>query len=53
MAGDDGIPVQWNCQALPSPVVADLQRLDLHFRDDTRSTNPPVLHLKELFVSEN
>lgn len=37
--------------ALRSSVVADLQRLDLHHRDYTRSANPPVLHRKELFVA--
>ena len=39
--------------ALRSAVVADLKRLDLHFRDYTRSSNPPVLHRKELFVAED
>lgn len=37
--------------ALRTTIVADLQRLDLHFRDYTRSGNPPVLHRKELFVA--
>ncbi|MDD9989846.1 MAG: DNA phosphorothioation-associated putative methyltransferase [Spirochaetaceae bacterium] len=36
--------------ALLTAVVADLRRLHLHFRDYTRSSNPPVLHRKELFV---
>ena len=31
--------------ALRSTIVADLERLDLHFRDYTRSANPPVLHV--------
>ena len=39
--------------ALRSAIVADLRRLDLHFRDYTRSANPPVLHRKELFVAED
>ena len=39
--------------ALRSAIVADLKRLDLHFRDYTRSPNPPVLHRKELFVAED
>ena len=39
--------------ALQSAVIADLKRLDLHFRDYTRSPNPPVLHRKELFVADN
>ena len=39
--------------ALRSVVVADLKRLDLHFRDYTSSTNPPVLHRKELFVADD
>ena len=38
---------------LRSAVVADLKRLDLHFRDYTRSSNPPVLHRKELFVADD
>ena len=38
---------------LRTAVVADLKRLDLHFRDYTRSPNPPVLHRKELFVAED
>ena len=33
-------------------VVADLHRLDLQFRDYTRSDNPPVLHRKELLVAD-
>ena len=39
--------------ALRSAVVADLKRLHLHFRDYTRSSNPPVLHRKELFVADD
>ena len=39
--------------SLRSAVVADLKRLDLHFRDYTRSSNPPVLHRKELFVADD
>ncbi|MYD85200.1 MAG: DNA phosphorothioation-associated putative methyltransferase [Acidobacteria bacterium] len=39
--------------ALRSAIVADLKRLDLHFRDYTRSANPPVLHRKELFVADD
>ena len=39
--------------ALRSAVVADLKRLDLQFRDYTSSTNPPVLHRKELFVADD
>ena len=39
--------------ALQSAVVADLKRLDLHFHDYTRSSNPPVLHRKELFVTDD
>lgn len=37
--------------ALQNAVVADLARLDLYFRDYTRSASPPVLHRKELFVA--
>ena len=36
--------------ALQHTIIADLKRLDLQFRDYTRSPNPPVLHRKELFV---
>ena len=36
---------------LQTVIVADLTRLDLYFRDYTRSTSPPVLHRKELFVA--
>ena len=36
---------------LRSAVIADLKRLDIHFRDYTHSSNPPVLHRKELFVA--
>ena len=38
---------------LRSALVADLKRLDLHFRDYTCSANPPVLHRKELFVPKD
>ena len=38
---------------LQTAVIADLKRLDLHFRDYTRSANPPVLHRKELFVADD
>ena len=36
---------------LRSAVVADLKRLNIHYRDYTRTANPPVMHRKELFVS--
>ena len=39
--------------ALRSAVVADLNRLDLHFHDYLHSSNPPVLHRKELFVADD
>ena len=39
--------------ALQTSIIADLKRLDLHFRDYTRSSNPPVLHRKELFVAND
>ena len=39
--------------ALRSAVVTDLKRLDLRFRDYTRSPNPPILHRKELFVPDD
>ncbi len=39
--------------ALRTSIVADLQRLRLHFRDYTRSPNPPVLHRKERFVADD
>ena len=39
--------------ALQSAIVADLKRLDLHFRDYIHSSNPPILHRKELFVGED
>ena len=39
--------------ALRSAIVADLKRLDLHFRDYTGFANPPVLHRKELFVASD
>ena len=39
--------------ALQGAVVADMKRLDLQFRDYTRSDNPPVLHRKELFVADD
>ena len=38
---------------LQTSTIADLNRLDLHFRDYTRSSNPPVLHRKELFVTDD
>ena len=38
--------------ALQTSIIADLERLDIHFRDYTRSSNPPVLHRKELFVHD-
>ena len=38
---------------LRSAVVADLGRLDLRFRDYTRSANPPILHRKELVVTDD
>ena len=37
--------------ALQSSILADLKGLRLHFRDYTRSANPPVLHRKERFVA--
>ena len=39
--------------ALQTAIIADLRRLDLHFRDYTHSSNPPVLHRKELFVTDD
>ena len=39
--------------ALRSAVVADLKRLDLHFHEYTSSSNPSVLHRKELFVADD
>ena len=39
--------------ALRRAIVADLRRLDLHFHDYSRSSNPPVLHRKELFVADD
>lgn len=39
--------------ALQTAIVADLKRLDLHFRDYMHSSNPPVLHRKELFVADD
>ena len=39
--------------ALQSSIVADLKGLRLHFRDYTRSANPPVLHRKERFVADD
>ena len=38
--------------ALRELLVADLKRLDIHHRDYRQSTNPPVLHRKELFVAD-
>ena len=39
--------------ALQTAIIADLKRLHLHFRDYARSSNPPVLHRKELFVPDH
>ena len=39
--------------ALQSSIVADLKGLRLHYRDYTRSANPPVLHRKERFVADD
>ena len=39
--------------ALQTSIVADLEGLRLHFRDYTRSANPPVLHRKERFVADD
>ena len=39
--------------ALQSSIVADLKGLRLHFRDYTRSANPPVLHRKERLVADD
>ena len=39
--------------ALQTSIIADLKCLDLHFRDYTRSSNPPVLHRKELLVADD
>ena len=39
--------------ALQTSIIADLKRLDLDLRDYTRSSNPPILHRKELFVSKD
>ena len=36
--------------ALAESIVADLAKLQLHHRDYKNSTNPPILHRKELFV---
>ena len=36
---------------LQTATIADLTRLDLRHHDYTRSSNPPVLHRKELFVA--
>ena len=38
---------------LQTATIADFKRLDLDFRDYTRSSNPPVLHRKELFVTDD
>ena len=38
---------------LHTAVLADLKGLELHFRDYSRSVNPPVLHRKELFVTSD
>ena len=37
--------------ALAESFVADLPRLNLHHRDYRRTTNPPILHRKELLVT--
>jgi DNA phosphorothioation-associated putative methyltransferase len=37
--------------ALRESFIADLPRLDIHHRDFRKSTNPPILHRKELFVT--
>ena len=39
--------------ALAEAFVADLSRLVLHHRDCRNSSNPPVLHRKELFVASD
>ena len=39
--------------ALSETFIADLSRLALHHRDYRRSENPPILHRKELFVSQD
>ena len=39
--------------ALAEAFVADLSKLNLHHRDYRRSENPPILHRKELFVSDD
>ncbi len=39
--------------ALQTSIVADLKALRLHYRDYTRSANPPVLHRKERFVADD
>ena len=36
---------------LTEAFIADLVRLDLHHRDYRHSTNPPIVHRKELFVA--
>ena len=38
--------------ALAESFVADLPRLNLHHRDYRRSASPPILHRKELLVTE-
>ena len=38
--------------ALAEAFVADLSKLNLHHRDYRRSENPPILHRKELFVTD-
>ena len=37
--------------ALAEAFVADLARVNLHYRDYRGSANPPILHRKELFVA--
>ena len=39
--------------ALTESFIADLPRLTLHHRDYRRSDNPPILHRKELLVSDD
>lgn len=38
---------------LEASVRADLKRLHVKYRDFTKSVNPPILHRKETFVSED
>jgi hypothetical protein len=39
--------------ALEASVRADLRRLHVKYRDFTKSENPPILHRKETFVTED